>query len=387
MQGSRQEPELIIDLGNRIDTANAQDVESKIFEAIAGKDAARVQLDAKELSYLSSMGLRIIVRLCKRVDQLSIVNVEPAVYDVFEMTGINELVTVRRKRRDVSLEGLRQIGAGAFGRVYRLDEERVMKVYDPRIVPLDRIERERESARQAFIHDIPSAIPFETVRVGSENGIIYELIDARTLGEVVAADPDRLDERAKSMARLARKLHSTHFEEGLLPDARLIFHGWIDLAERSGLYERETIAKLRAFVEAIPPSDTFVHGDFHPANIMVMPDDELLLIDMGDASVGDPIIDIAGAFHVVRVAARRPGGAERLTGMPGEMLERLWAVFLRTYYDLRDDEDLSSIERQLRYAALPRTMGSIARSKLITDEVRRRQAREAERAFLAGINH
>jgi hypothetical protein len=45
--------------------------------------------------------------------------------------------------------------------------------------------------------------------------------------------------------------------------------------------------------------------------------------------------------------------------------------------------DIESVESQLRVLALPRTMGSTARSKLIDDETRRRQARELEQQFLA----
>jgi aminoglycoside phosphotransferase (APT) family kinase protein len=119
---------------------------------------------------------------------------------------------------------------------------------------------------------------------------------------------------------------------------------------------------------------------------MVMPDGELLLIDMGDASMGDPRIDLAGTYHVVRVAGSRPGGAMRFCGMPQDMLERLWDVFARAYFDVTDDVQLEEIERKLAFFALPRTMGSTARSKLLTEEVRRRQARELEQAFLAGVD-
>ena len=259
----------------------------------------------------------------------------------------------------------------------------MVKVYAPEVNPLDKIERERSVARQAFIHGIPSAIPFETVRMGREHGIVYELVDARTLGEAVTAEPERLEEYATRMARLLRQLHETHFEPGQLPDARGIFHGWVDIAEQSGLYAPHTIELLRQFVDGFGEADTFVHGDFHPANIMVMPDEELLLIDMCDASMGSPYIDLAGMFHVLRIAARRPGGAERLTGMSSEALDRLWETFVRHYFGVESQGEVAAIEHRLKTLALPRTMGSTARSKLIDDDTRRRQAAELEREFLA----
>ena len=368
-----------------IDTTNAQQLEDELT-AVVG-DATRVTLDLGGVGYLSSSGIRLIMRVAKRCEQFELTDVQPDVYEVLSMTGLTEMLTVRRRLRSISVDGLKQIGAGAFGRVYRLDPERVIKVYSPQVNPLEKIERERASARAAFVHDIPCAIPFEVVRVGQEHGIIYELIDAQTLGEAVMANPTQVDAYAERMAQLLRKLHGTHFDVGTLPDARGIFQGWVDVAEKSGLYRVDTIAELRRVVDELGAADTFVHGDFHPANIMVMPDGELLLIDMGDASVGNPLIDVAGTFHVLRIASLRPGGAERLTGMTQELLDRLWDVFLRTYYDVAADDNARAeeLERMLRFAALPRTMGSTARSKLLDDETRRAQAAALEKQFWDGL--
>ncbi len=386
MRHDEHDGTLTLYLEGHIDAGSAPAIEDDINALAAEISPTRVHLDGSSLTYLSSAGLRIVMRLLKRYGDVRIVNAAPEVYDVLDMTGLTEMLSVTRLPREQSLEGLQQIGAGAFGRVYRLDAERVVKVYAPEVNPLDKIERERSVARQAFVHGIPSAIPFEVVRVGREHGIVYELVDAQTLGEAVTAEPDRLEAYATRMARLLRQLHDTHFEPGQLPDARGIFHGWVDIAERSGLYAPRTIELLRSFVDDFGAADTFVHGDFHPANIMVMPDGELLLIDMGDASMGSPDIDLAGMFHVLRIAARRPGGAKRLTGMSEQDLDQLWETFVHHYFGVEGEEEVAAIERRLKTLALPRTMGSTARSKLIDDDTRRRQAHELEQEFLAACD-
>ena len=40
----------------------------------------------------------------------------------------------------------------------------------------------------------------------------------------------------------------------------------------------------------MPDCSTLIHGDYHANNILVA-DDELIMIDMGDVSVGHPIFD------------------------------------------------------------------------------------------------
>ena len=386
MRHENREGTLYVWLQGDIGSANASEIEEEL-QATVG-DATDVVLDLTDVGYLSSSGIRIIMRLAKRCTHFALVGVQPEVYDIFDMTGLTEMFEGHRHMRNVKLDGLKQIGAGAFGRVYRWDSERVLKVYSPEVNPLDQIEHERMVARAAFVHDIPSAIPFEVVHVGEDSGIIYELLDAQTLGEAVMANPAQVHDYAVRIAQLLRKLHSTHFGEGVLPDARGIFHRWVDIAEKSGLYRADTISELRRVVDELGTTDTFVHGDYHPANIMVMPDGELLLIDMGDASVGNPLIDLAGTFHVLRIAACRPGGAERLTGMTQELLDQLWDTFVRTYYELAEGDDarVAELERMLRFAALPRTMGSTARSKLIDDETRRQQAAELETYFWENLH-
>ena len=388
MEDEADDKILVFRLEGRVDSSNAGKVEQDLKHAIERSDAAHVRLDASELDYISSAGLRVIMRILKSGKEVSVVEASAGVYDIFDTTGFTSFMDVRRAPKQIDTTGLQQIGAGAFGRVFRIDSERVAKLYDARVYSTEKVEIEREVARKAFIHDIPSAIPFETVRSRSTNeyGVIYELVDARTIGEVVATNPQECEAWATRMAQLATKLHTTTFEDGVLPDARLIFHQWVDRAEAGGIYDPSIIAQLREFVDTIPVAQTFVHGDLHPANIMVLSNDELVLIDMGDAAQGHPVIDLAGAYHVMRVAARRPGGAERLCGMPLELLDKFWATFVRTYFCEDNEQRIAQLERALAFAALPRTMGSNARSKLIDDQQRRRKAVELEQRFLAGCD-
>ncbi|MGX8706168.1 MAG: STAS domain-containing protein, partial [bacterium] len=97
---------LIIYLEGRIDQQNAESVKAQMEAAISQTPAERLQLDATDLSYISSMGLRILLNLAKqRKEKISIVNVKPEVMDIFQMTGFTELFLIRKPLRQISIEG------------------------------------------------------------------------------------------------------------------------------------------------------------------------------------------------------------------------------------------------------------------------------------------
>lgn len=77
-----------ITLSGRIDSTNAAETENRIASAAAG--AEEIVLDATKLEYISSAGLRVLLRIRKTHPELRIRNVSPEVYDILEMTGFTE---------------------------------------------------------------------------------------------------------------------------------------------------------------------------------------------------------------------------------------------------------------------------------------------------------
>jgi len=287
--------------------------------------------------------------------------------------------------REISVKGLPIIGKGANGTIYRLDEDKIVKVYNPNTNTLDRIEQEKYVAKKMFVYDIPSAISYDIVKVDDKYGLVYEWINASTLGQYLSNNPDQLDKFAIRMAKLLVKLHSTKFENGILPDGRENLHMWVNIAEQSGYYSDEVISKLRNLINNIPYRNTFIHGDFHPGNIMVM-NDELILIDMTDVSVGDPIIDLLGSYQIMKLVPQRPGGAERYTGMSNEMLLKLWCLFIKEYTGITDSDELNKYEQKLKFYALIRSIPGITFSELVSKEVLNKLTNEVSNAFLQGYD-
>ncbi|MBP5466638.1 MAG: anti-sigma factor antagonist, partial [Clostridia bacterium] len=148
----------------KIDSYNAEETEREMNSIIDGNSFKDLILDADNLQYISSAGLRIILRLKKSHDKLAIINVNPEVYDIFEMTGFTEMMTIEKAYRKVSVEGCEVIGQGANGKIYRISEDTIVKVY-ARPDCLDEILNERKLAKKSFVLGIPTAISYDIAKV------------------------------------------------------------------------------------------------------------------------------------------------------------------------------------------------------------------------------
>lgn len=90
----------IIKTGSRIDSLNADEFENDIQPALQ-EDGCNLEMDCSELTYMASSGLRVIQKTMRTVmmkrGDFKIVNVNPAIYKVLQMTGFTKFMTVEQK--------------------------------------------------------------------------------------------------------------------------------------------------------------------------------------------------------------------------------------------------------------------------------------------------
>ena len=164
---------LTLVLEGRIDTTNAPEFEKEALDALAANAGMAVVLDADGLAYISSAGLRVLMKLRKQAGAgLTVRNVSPEVYEIFETTGFTELLEVKKRLREISVEGCELIGSGGYGKVYRIDPETIVKIYSPGI-SLAFVEQERATSQRAFLMGVPTAISYDVVKCGESYGVVY----------------------------------------------------------------------------------------------------------------------------------------------------------------------------------------------------------------------
>lgn len=332
---------LTIRLIRQIDSSNAADVEKELFGLIEEKKADSVVLDAADTQYISSAGLRVVLKLKKTVPDSKVVNASSEVYEIFNITGFSSIIDVKKALREISVEGCEIIGKGGHGTVYRLNGDTILKLYSDK-EPLDEIEREIDFARNAFVSGIPTAIPFDVVKCGECYGSVFELINADTFGNVLSANPGRIDEFSRKYTELIDTLHSTKADTSRLTDIKELYNKWTDdLADK---LTADEISVLHDIINSVPDRDTFIHGDIHPQNVLVQ-NDELILIDMANISYGHPIFDFAGMVLTHVIAKPKDGEKSWITGLDYEVGLRLWNDLIKSRFGALGENAVQQINQ------------------------------------------
>ena len=357
-----------VKLNGRIDSSNAAEKEQQI-NSLIGSYTGEIVLDASELEYISSAGLRIILRLKKAYPDIRIINASSEVYEIFDMTGFTEMMDISKAYREISVEGCEVIGEGANGKVYRIDSDTIVKVYKNHDA-LEEIHNERELARKAFVMGVPTAIPYDVVRVGDLYGSVFELLNAKSFAKLLIADSSLTDALAKDSVDILKTIHSTMLKPGELPDKKAEALVWAEYC-RDHL-PAEVGDKLVKLVSEIPDTLNMLHGDYHIKNVMQQ-NGENLLIDMDTLSMGHPVFEFAAIYLAyVGFSCIEHNNVKDFLGIPYEQAGQFWKATLRYYFGTDDEALLQDIENKAAIIGYARVLRRTFRKAKESEEYKAR---------------
>ena len=153
-------------------------------------------------------------------------------------------------------------------------------------------------------------------------GIVMERIEGVDLLTEIGKKPWKIVSAGGIMGRTHAALHRIPGP----PDVVELKHGLrMQMEQRPGVPE-----DLRAFafaaLDRLPEGDRLLHGDFHPANIMLTPHGPVV-IDWPNAVRGDPMADVARSILTIKIGELPPGASA-----PLRLLEKIGRkILLRDY--------------------------------------------------------
>ena len=321
---------LVIYFEGEINSFNADNIEKEAREILEKEEFNALVLDFASVRYISSAGLRIVLKFKQQYKNVSIEECSLEVYDILAMTGFVNMLPVKKALKRLYVSGAKVIGEGFFSTVYRIDKDTIVNVFNRTSDP-DQIERELAMSKQAFVLGVPTAISYDIVRVDDKLGVRFEMLDCMSLKNAFLEYPDKYDELVDKYVALLKKINNTDTKNNpVFPDMKEFFLEKLNYIKH--FIDHEYYEKAKALLLTVPERSTFVHGDCHFKNIMVQGDD-YLLIDMDTLSKGHPIFELALIrAPYVAFEADAPGNSEKFLGVSATFAEKLYNDLVERYF-------------------------------------------------------
>ena len=316
-----------------LNSYNADASEKDIEATLNNQNFNQLILNFEKLHYISSAGLRVILKKKKKYKEVIVTEVSLEVYDILQMTGFINIMEVKKALKKVDVKGAEIIGQGFFSTVYRLDKDTIIKVFN-RTSDTNQIERELRLAKEAFVLGVPTAISFDIVKVEEKLGVRFEMLDCMSLKNAFINYPEKYDEYLHKYADLLKKINSIECFNPMIPDIKKFY--FEKLEKIKAILGDNYYQKAKALITSIPERKTFVHGDCHFKNIMVQ-GEEFILIDMDTLSVGHPIFEL-GALYAPYCAFNEddPGNSQKFFDISDEEARKLYDSLINLYFG-KDD--------------------------------------------------
>ncbi len=96
IRGRLEEKRLLLEIEGRLDADNADQADQRIQALQEEFPAEHMTIDARDLEYISSAGLRVLMKYARKDRQLRVINTSEEVYNIFYITGFTDIMTVEQ---------------------------------------------------------------------------------------------------------------------------------------------------------------------------------------------------------------------------------------------------------------------------------------------------
>lgn len=190
----------------------------------------------------------------------------------------------------IDLNDWTQTGGGAVGTSYfHKTDPTLMLKFMSADVKMEQIEKELAHSRGVYNLGLPTPKPGELVTDGKRNGLIFErIVGKRSYAKMIGEEPENIDTLARQFAEVTKLLHSTKCDKAVFPDVKDCFGQMI----RDNIFRSDSLKeKALNMLNAMPDTDTCLHGDLHFGNIITARSGRYF-IDLGNFCYGYPLFDM-----------------------------------------------------------------------------------------------
>lgn len=167
------------------------------------------------------------------------------------------------------------------------DQDLICKLFHPDY-PKIYVEHEFNNAKSVFRLGIKTPRAYKMVCIAGRNGILYD----RVIGDALSSKIYEANKNEKAVwlnrfVDLHKKLLGHSMDDAM---------DYKDFLKLFAANSAETIARI----DELKDGNCLLHGDFHPGNVMVDANGDLILVDMMNICKGPAAYDIARTYFLLR---------------------------------------------------------------------------------------
>lgn len=188
------------------------------------------------------------------------------------------------------MQKMNMLGKGNTAEVFEYEKGKVCKLFFQGY-PHEYVGLEFKNAKEMYRNEISVPKPFQMVNIENREGIIYEKIEGKTLLTIITETEETIEAILDMFVHLHLDILGHHSKNVLSYKQYLI-----------AMLKNKKVTNQMLFnkVISLPDDDYLLHGDFHPNNVLVMPDETLVVIDFMNVCYGPVLYDIARTYFLIK---------------------------------------------------------------------------------------
>jgi len=220
----------------------------------------------------------------------------------------------------------RPLARGRTADVFAWEEGYILKCFHEWF-DLEDIQYEAKIARAVLASGLLVPIVGEILQVGGCHGLVYERVNGPDMVEILLRQPWRVFHFARRLAALHAQMHA----RACGPDFPSQHQRLESKIRRAAPLSSQVQATMLAAIRTLPTGDRLCHGDFHPGNVLLAEQGEVI-IDWIDATCGNPLADVARSTMIALGSV----ASDQIPNPFIKALVRLFhAIYIRHYFRLR----------------------------------------------------
>lgn len=191
---------------------------------------------------------------------------------------------------------MKLVGKGLTAEVFEFSEDKVIKLYN-KDYPLVAVKREFKNTKVINSFKINAPKAYELTKIDGRIGIVYSYVKGHHIEESFNSQ-NNLEQLLQQFCNLQKSFYQ-HKKSSLL---NYKTYGKYLVAEK--VSDKKQAKEYLKFIKSFPNSNTVVHGDFHPLNVIVEEDGSLKVIDFMNLMRAPLFYDVARTYFLIGTSSK-----------------------------------------------------------------------------------